>query len=177
VGNNGKNGILIEDFINFMIYVFILDESKIININFSRRVVSTIEIFDKIKTELKETHHNEHVKNLYDCFKNIHEKFIIIETNKYVKNENLRGYIDIVCEKCLIDIKVVKKIDATLRRKYFLQLILYYCAYNNPKIEQLGIYDYYRGNIYWINTIQINIQKIIDIIKTLILNKYTDNIS
>ena len=154
--DKGLNGNIIECFIDFMINIFILKNQKkqMSNTDYQIR-----------KEKIKQQTHNKHIDNLYEFLIKIHNTYTIIETGKYIiSDDNITGEIDIVCETCLIDIKVVKKIDF---QKYFLQLIIYYCIYNNPNIIKLGIYDYYKGNIYWLETTNINILKIIYLIKSL----------
>lgn len=169
--NNGSNGNLIEDFIDFMIHGFILKQKrpKICFID-NRVPIENITDYETIKTELKHKQHDTHVKDIYDFFLKIHNEYNIIETQKNVKFGKYIGTIDIVCEKCLIDIKCIKqqKFCSSLMRKHFLQLIIYYCINNDINIKKLGIYDYYRGNIYWIDTQLIDRVKMIETI-----NEYT----
>jgi hypothetical protein len=167
-GNKGANGNLIEGFIDFIIHIFILNHTRRPNICFINMIpIETIQDYEVVKNELNEIQHNDHVKQLYDFFQKIHNDYRIIETQKTVKLKNFSGNIDIVCEKCLIDIKAVKKMYPSLMRKQFLQLIIYYCIYGNKNIEKLGIYDYYRGYIYWINTEIIDVIKIIELMQNL----------
>jgi hypothetical protein len=155
-GDNGDQGVFIEDYIYLIINGFILKKNK-------KRMSK--EEFLVIKDKIKQQTHDKHLYNLYMSFVKIHEDYTIVETEKYVRTiDNITGVIDIVCENCLIDIKVVKNVNI---QKCFIQLILYHCILNNPNINKLGIYDYYKGKIYWLETININIIKLIEFIKSL----------
>ena len=100
-----------------------------------------------------------YIYTIKDFLVKLNNEYKIIDINKQYQNkDNISYEIDIICEKCLIDIKVVKTLCDI--KKFWIQLIIYYCLINNKNIKKLGIYDYYRGNIYWLDTDEINIDKI-----------------
>lgn len=96
---------------------------------------------------------------------NIIEKYfneysnILVDEVCYNEHYDIRGVIDIINDNFLIDIKVCK----TIKKQYFIQIILYYILYAGKQSE-IGIYDYYNGNILWIKTEYINKEKTLEYI-------------
>ena len=113
----------------------------------------------EISDFIKKITYENYISSIKEFLIKLNNEYKIIDINKkYQNKDNISYEIDIICEKCLIDIKVVK--DLSHIKKYWIQLIIYYCLINNKNIKRLGIYDHYRGNIYWLDTNEINIDEI-----------------
>jgi hypothetical protein len=80
------------------------------------------------------------------------------------KNYNIRGQIDFIFDDFIIDCKVIKPDENVIDYKTHLQLLLYYCI-SNYNINKIGKYDYYNGKIYYIETTNIDKEKVIDYIQ------------